>query len=244
MTDWTQLRHAYGRADDVPGMLDRLVPDEDAEVWTELWSAICHQGTVYSASFAALPRLTELARDWAPADRLWPLSLAGSIVAGAHQDHGLGDVRAEHAAEIAELLRLAEETLEAVGGEGRESDFLDLLQSILAFEDVPVWSERLFALAHGEFELYCEDCDGLMHIILDGPRFYLYVIGGESEAEGEVVPVAPDDLEPLGRRLYLAAEAAGRSKIMARLLHLFGSTACPECGRSFQVAAQVASPGG
>ncbi|XVQ10515.1 hypothetical protein ACQP1W_49785 [Spirillospora sp. CA-255316] len=241
MTDWTQMRHAYGRADDVPGMLDRLVPDEAAEVWTELWSAICHQGTVYSASFAALPRLTELARDWAPADRLRPLSLAGSIVAGANQDHGLGDVRAEHAAEIAELLRLAEETLEAVGGEIRESAFLGLLQSILAFENVPVWSERIRDLVSGEFELYCEDCDGLMHIILDGPRFYIYVIG--AEPKGEVVPVAPDDLEPLGRRLYLAAEAAGRPNIMTQLLHLFGTTACPECGRSFQVAAEVAAQG-
>jgi hypothetical protein len=239
MTDWTQLRHAYGRADDVPGMLDRLVPDEDAEVWIELSSAICHQGTVYSASFAALPRLTQLARDWASADRLWPLSLAGSIVAGANQNHGLGDVRAEHAAEITELLRLAEETLTAVGSEVREADFLGLLQSILAFENVPVWSERLINLANGEFELYCEDCEDDMHIILDEPRFYLYLIGAGSEAE--LVPVAPDDLEPLGRRLYLAAEAAGRPKIMTQLLHLYGSTACPECGRSFQVAAEVAA---
>ncbi|WP_157963913.1 hypothetical protein [Actinocorallia populi] len=239
MTDWTRLRHAYGRADDVPGMLDRLVPDEEAEVWTELSSAICHQGTVYSASFAALPRLTEVAREWAPADRLWPLSLAGRIVAGARQDHGLGDVRAAHAAEITELLRLAEETLAAVGGEVRESDFLDLLQSILAFENVPVWSERLLTLAHGEFELYCADCDECMCVILDGPRFSTYVSGVEPESE--VVPVAPDDLEPLGRRLYLAAEAAGRPKVMARLLHLFGTTACPECGREFQVAAEVAA---
>ncbi|TDC58183.1 hypothetical protein E1281_02255 [Actinomadura sp. KC345] len=238
MTDWTQLRHAYGRADDVPGMLDRLVPDDGAEVWTELSSAICHQGTVYSASFAALPRLTEFAREWAPADRLWPLSLSGSIVAGADQDHGLGDVRAEHAAEITELLRLAEVTLEAVGGEVGEYSFLDLLQSILAFEDVPVWSERLTALASGEFELYCEDCDECMHVILDEPSFYVYVSG--VEATSAVVPAAPDDLEPLARRLYLAAEAAGRSKIMNQLLHLFGTTACPECGRGFQTAAEVA----
>ncbi|MFI0355560.1 hypothetical protein [Actinomadura sp. 9N407] len=237
MTDWTQLRHAYGRADDVPGMLDRLVPAQ-AEVWTELFSAICHQGTVYSASFAALPRLTELARDWEPADRLRPLSVAGSIVAGAHQNHGLGDVRAEYAAEIAELLRLAEETLEAVSGEVGESGLLDLLQSILAFEDVPVWSERLRELRSGEFELYCEDCDGFLHIFLDGPPFSISVSGVGTE--GEVVPVAPDDLEPLGRRLYLAAEAAAQSKIMTRLLHLFGNTACPDCGRGFQVAAEVA----
>ncbi|MEU5881827.1 hypothetical protein [Spirillospora sp. NPDC047279] len=226
-------------------MLDRLVPDEKAEVWSDLSSAILHQGTVYSASFAALPRLTEVAREWAPADRLWPLSLAGGIVAGADQNHGLGDVRAEHAAEIAELYRLAEETLAAVGGEVRDYDFLGLLQSILAFENVPVWSERLTQLISGEFELYCEDCDGVLHIILDNPRPYLYLIGGNEEgedAEGEVVPVAPGELEPVARRLYLAAEAAGRTKIMALLLLLFGTAACPGCGQGFQVAAWVADP--
>ncbi|MEU5881826.1 hypothetical protein [Spirillospora sp. NPDC047279] len=240
MTDWSQLRHAYGCADDVPGMLDRLVPDEGAEVWVELWSAICHQGTVYSASFAALPRLTEVAREWAPADRLRPLVLSGSIVAGASQDHGLGDVRAEYAGEIAELLRLAGETLVAVGGEIRDSGFLALLQSISAFENVPVWSERLRELTSGEFELYCEDCDQIMCIDLDGPPFTISVSG--VEPRGEVVPVAPGELEPVARRLYLAAEAAGRTRIMALLLLLFGTTACPGCGQGFQVAAWVADP--
>jgi hypothetical protein len=221
-------------------MLDRLVPDEGAEVWNELSSAICHQGTVYSASFAALPRLTEVARDWAPADRMWPLTLAGWIVAGADQDHGLGDVRAEYAAEIAELLRLTEETLAAAGGElPRESDFLGLLQTMLAFENVPVWSEKLFTLAMGEFELYCDECDSDMHIMLDGPRFYIYVSGFEQE--GDVVPSAPEDLEPLARRLYLAAEAAGRTRTMTQMLHLFGTTACTGCERNFQVAAAVAA---
>jgi len=83
MTDWAQLAHAYGSAQDIPGLLEQAEPDVRSEVWTELWSRLCHQGTVYPASFAALPALTLLARHWSAADRAMPLILAGDIVANS-----------------------------------------------------------------------------------------------------------------------------------------------------------------
>ncbi|TAA46564.1 hypothetical protein [Pseudoxanthomonas winnipegensis] len=60
--DWTQLRHAYGSAEDIPALLRQLrnFPDESnpqSEPWFSLWSALCHQGDVYPASFAAVPHL-------------------------------------------------------------------------------------------------------------------------------------------------------------------------------------------
>ncbi|WP_053670616.1 hypothetical protein [Streptomyces sp. NRRL B-1140] len=62
MTDWSRLRHAYGTAEDVPGLLDGASADPQSSDWDELWSRLCHQGTVYSASYAALPALTRMAR--------------------------------------------------------------------------------------------------------------------------------------------------------------------------------------
>lgn len=85
MTDWGQLEHAYGSADDVPGLLAALSPDPNAEVWGELWSRLCHQGSVYSASFPALPFLLDAASKWRPEARVAPLSLAGAVVAS--DDH-------------------------------------------------------------------------------------------------------------------------------------------------------------
>ena len=64
MPDWKQLRHAYGSAEDLPYLLRQMFPDPSAPVWNELWSCLCHQDTVYSASFAALPVLLEMARRW------------------------------------------------------------------------------------------------------------------------------------------------------------------------------------
>jgi hypothetical protein len=57
---WTELTHAYGNASDIPALLARLdhaTGDELKQAWFDLWSALCHQGDVYSASFAAVPHI-------------------------------------------------------------------------------------------------------------------------------------------------------------------------------------------
>ena len=64
---WKQLQHAYGSAEDIPPLLDQLVTasarfeDYEAEPWFSLWSALCHQGDVYSASYAAVPHIVQSA---------------------------------------------------------------------------------------------------------------------------------------------------------------------------------------
>ncbi|MEP6849901.1 MAG: hypothetical protein ABI999_13675 [Acidobacteriota bacterium] len=58
---WAELKHAYGDAADIPGLLKELENfpiDHDPLFdgpWHSVWSALAHQGDVYSASFAAIP---------------------------------------------------------------------------------------------------------------------------------------------------------------------------------------------
>ena len=60
---WSELKHAYGSADDIPALLAQLrqLPssENDSEPWFTLWSALAHQGDVYSASFAAVPHIVD-----------------------------------------------------------------------------------------------------------------------------------------------------------------------------------------
>lgn len=60
---WGELEHAYGTATDIPALLAQLsnLPSStgDSEPWFSLWSALAHQGDVYSASFAAVPYVIE-----------------------------------------------------------------------------------------------------------------------------------------------------------------------------------------
>ena len=240
MTDWSRLKHAYGSADDVPALLDRLVPDPGDDVWEELWSRLCHQLTVYTASFAALPRLAETAGRWAPADRMMILSLCGSIVAGAQQRHRAADMRAAYAAETAELLRLTGETMRVPTD---ERTFVYLLQAEMAFENVPVWDETLDRLADGEYELDgCPGCGTGLFVSLG--EYGRFVTSGDYAIEddvpkGDLSPADPARLDQVARRIHDTAQQHGQPELAAKLLHLFGDAACPDCGAVFSVAGQI-----
>ncbi|MBN1566418.1 MAG: hypothetical protein JXA73_01115 [Acidobacteria bacterium] len=62
---WEKLEHAYGTASDIPVLLDRiaLFPPEISyadDPWHSLWSALYHQGDIYSASLAVVPEIAAI----------------------------------------------------------------------------------------------------------------------------------------------------------------------------------------
>ncbi len=62
---WSALSDAYGASSDIPRLLAaaETLPEDangQAEPYFSLWSALCHQGDVYSASYAALPHLVRI----------------------------------------------------------------------------------------------------------------------------------------------------------------------------------------
>jgi hypothetical protein len=68
--DWSSLQHAYGSADDVPGLIRDLASDSakrrEKALW-ELHGNIWHQHTVYEATAPSVPFLAEVAlRDSVP----------------------------------------------------------------------------------------------------------------------------------------------------------------------------------
>ncbi|GGR33087.1 HEAT repeat domain-containing protein [Streptomyces netropsis] len=105
--DWAELEHAYGPADDVPGLLraagsvDAGVRDEALE---ELFSSLCHQGSIYSATAAAVPFVAELAVD-GPGDRLALLWLLHGAADGTGREYQ--QVRRAVAVALPALLGLA-----------------------------------------------------------------------------------------------------------------------------------------
>jgi len=81
---WHELSHAYGSAEDVPGLLRELQNERSHE--TALWHLfgnIWHQNTVYEATAYAVPFLIELAADAETPDRPGILSLLSCIAGGA-----------------------------------------------------------------------------------------------------------------------------------------------------------------
>ena len=84
---WALLRHAFGSASDVPALLQAAAGPSGGRdrAWAQLWDRLCHHGSVYSASAAAVPDLTRLACDDSlrPADRAQATSLIAAIADGS-----------------------------------------------------------------------------------------------------------------------------------------------------------------
>jgi hypothetical protein len=82
--DWAGLQHAYGPAGDMPALLAQARTADapvnfQSEPWFSLWSALDHQGDVYSASYAAVPELVDVAAERLDAVRVESLYLAACI---------------------------------------------------------------------------------------------------------------------------------------------------------------------
>jgi hypothetical protein len=82
---WAELDQAYGTAEDIPRLIAHLDETGDAdrrELWFGLWSTLCHQGTVYLASYAAVPHLVRFAGARGPVESAEALHLVGAIELG------------------------------------------------------------------------------------------------------------------------------------------------------------------
>jgi hypothetical protein len=59
---WALLSHAYGNADYIPEMILQLLQDFESEQENDLfYGCLCHQYSTYSATFAAVPHIVEIA---------------------------------------------------------------------------------------------------------------------------------------------------------------------------------------
>lgn len=237
--DWRELTHAYGSAEDIPGLFARLGGIEDDAVWTELWSALCHQGSVYEASWAALPVLADIARGGSPGAPFQAVILAGAIT-GDEADPR----RERYGREIGDLLGVTRDMLAAPGRTAPA--FVNLLQSLLAFEGVGLWSEALEGVNSEEYEIECPACDeGLFVAFGDYGTFVSagdYVSGpepGTTEARGELTPMPPERLSGLGARLHGEALAAEQPEVARALTYVFGEGRCPSCDTVFSVSQEV-----
>lgn len=250
MIEWSKLQDAYGPADAVPALLAALDPDPAAEVWTELWSRICHQGTVYSASYPALPALLDAARGWAPPSRVMPVSLAATILASPQTG---ADERARHAALAAELRSLAADSLRAPALS--RADIVCLQQAVLLLDGEP-WAEQYDRLLSGELDGQCPACATDLMVVIGEYGFFVTDqewIHGHNEraapiAPAELValaePANPDDpagLPSVGEWLWHGARRHDDAELQAWIAHLFGRGRCPACAAQWPVLDAVSA---
>ncbi|MFE8961589.1 HEAT repeat domain-containing protein [Streptomyces iakyrus] len=146
--DWASLRHAYGSAEDVPGLLRGLASADPAERQTALdgmYGAVHHRGEVYDSTLACVPILLALAVRPEVRDRAGVVELLVSI---GDEDGARGDLaaraRAVLRARAGAFVRLAGDADAGVRGAvpGALVRFLDPPARVLALVRERITVER------------------------------------------------------------------------------------------------------
>lgn len=228
--DWSGLRHAYGPAEDIPRLLEQLSPDENAKVWEDLWSRICHQGTVYSASFAVLPYLLEAAHKWLPANRVMPLHLAAMIVISRDVEDSRETYMADHVQIAEDCRNLAVETLKTTGLDRHKRIYL--MEAALAFEGDVIWGQALDGLVRGEFQGKCRHCRTHLFVAIGTNGCFVAADEGIEklpDKRSTIAPASATDLLGAGAWLYEQSDKASDAELADWICNLFGSTTCPHC---------------
>ncbi|MGW0964065.1 hypothetical protein ACWD4K_34840 [Streptomyces gelaticus] len=217
MTDWSTLTDACGSAEHVPGLLDQFEADPSG-VWSELMDHLCPQlDTAFTASFAALPRLAEIASSASP-------EAMGSVLLAAGAIAACSPGRAEPDRPLVVF-----------------ADPIAVLQALLSFEGVEIWDRALDGLQTGEYEVDCPHCGVNMFVVIGhGDSFCCTDDYALQEVEkSPLEPARVQQLEELPRRLFTRALADGQEDLAHGVRYLFGRAACPDCGTDFSVAERV-----
>ncbi|MGN5377912.1 hypothetical protein ACQ4WX_10235 [Streptomyces lasalocidi] len=163
MTDWSSLTDACGSAEHVPGLLDRFEADPSG-VWSELMDHLCPQlDTAFTASFAAIPRLAEIATAGSPETVGWVLLAAGAIVACSPGLSEPDSPLTVFSAPIAVLHGLTDRRLSQTV---EVDEYVNLLQALLSFEGVEIWDRCLDGLGSGEYEVDCPYCSVNVFVVV------------------------------------------------------------------------------
>jgi hypothetical protein len=209
-------------------------------VWEELWSRLCHQGTVYSASFAALPSLEAAARRWPAEHRLPALALGASIVVATDVEGRREEFLRGFEETVARLGQLALETIaRPLWSRG---EYVYLLQAALAFQGDPLWGRQLEGLASGEFHGMCPSCGADLYVVVGEKGFFVSADDWVSQPARRVA-IEPqlDNVPPVGRWLRDQALAAQQPEIANWIRYVFGTSSCPRCGQPFAVPDAIKS---
>jgi len=229
------LRHAYGSAEDLPGIISALKPDPNAPAWVELCSRVCHQGTTYSASPAVLPFLLSAASGWDAPARAMPLALAGSIVSAPQT------ALSGYEPTVEALRVLALDTVK--DRELSRDDRIYVMQSVLSLQGDRLWGRVLDHLSDGEFPALCPACRKDLCVVVGKHGFFVAAgewVRNSQTPRMEIRPLEAGNLAGVGNWLYSVCDQSGDSELAGWIRYLFGVSKCPECRQPFGLVDAIA----
>jgi hypothetical protein len=242
VTDWKSLSHAYGEASDIPALIAQLSAestDPSHPLWEDLCGNLCHQGSVYSASYAALPLLLERTEALPPEKRVMAVVLMSNIVA-SNDLRGIERRPLDVIDTISRVARrLTDECVRAGKHDG--ATFVYLLQAACAFDGDVLWGRHLEHLVDGDYPGRCPSCRHDLYLAIGRYGFFATAEEwvGPRNTNAVRIPIQPTEPAALAGRaawLHETAVQHDQSEVVAWIRHLFGNTQCPACRQALDIA--------
>lgn len=235
---WAELQTAYGTASEVPAMLEELYAGR-AEPLDDLFSYICHQGSIYTGSVAALPHLLKIAQavqiEDLPEFKVDVLTLAGAICESAEFTPEFYTPYIKKAF-FEEALVLTLATLREFSN---SSCALYLLKAAAAFAGHPGLARVLDGFADEEFSTSCPTCKVDLYI---WPALHGLTVAAEDPVvfpDTERLPVvAGEPAESTYHEAYqwvvqVLGKIPNQLSLKEGVKALFGKATCPACKHEF-----------
>jgi hypothetical protein len=233
---WSSLHHAYGPAANVPDELRALAAGgyADEELWHDLWSELCHQGTANAAGRAAVAHLVAIASTLPPPAQRQVWHLVAAIALSDAGSPLPADLRPSYDAALVE----AEAQVRAAFVPGLDAgDALWLAISLASLRRLAPIEAALNGLINGEHECPCPSCDEDLSIPLTAPPFVVHLWQPTVGQDGPTAPTHARIARPALESLASLVRTSGHASLADQLLALDVSATCPSCGATFELLA-------
>lgn len=226
---WGTLAEAYGSAEGVPQMIRDLDESHDDDLWEDIYSSLCHQGTVYTASYAAFPHVVAIAAQLPPADRVNHCAFLGAVAGSVDADPVPPFLRDAYVGAIDAAVPLTREALFTPGTD--ESSAVYLLSALAAFQGFIAAADLLDGFVDGEYEFDCPSCSGNVSIWVQPDGLYSAPEDVVANPNAPRRRVEPGNLreESEAYQLRALAEQARQPRIAELIEQLYGRARCLHC---------------
>jgi len=212
--DWSNVYDVVGSAEYLRELLEELETSRNREIIDVLWDRLYHQGSVFSASFAALPDIVRIASQF---------------------DLG-SPTRSRYQKEIDTLVRLIEEDLQQPNLS--RMDFTHLLCNMLPLKGYVLWKDIFEYFGYEWVGYYgcCRNCDAEIDVYTTENSAIAEIKKSRTEKQQTILqPRSPESLTGIVRWLYETAKDRGMNSVVQKVTYMMGTGFCPECGTLFEV---------
>lgn len=237
---WSALHHAYGAADDVPRMLRALARGEDRREttkpregpWDAIWSALCHQGDVYTATYAALPHVVAIGTQRPAVEQPMFWGFAAAVAISSHRASMPTDLRAAYDVSV----RDAERSATACLVRGISPDAArTLLWAISGLRGWRAVARAVEGLGDEELAPKCPKCTRRLYVSLGALPFIVADEDPVGRKKGNRSPLVPRIPRTEIVSLAQLARAAALYALADKLVALDADVTCPACAHTFSL---------